>query len=435
VTRYAESNVLSVQQRTDLLIPLADALGTWLALYNDSVTMWAEGARKGIISYDEELTKGNLARFDKLAFDLNEIRRMLTAIERVAIIPTPEPFVPTPITPTEEVVPDSIEVLRNEVARIIAASQGVEPPPPAWAVAVSVAIPLLGVIDLIGKKAFGTTAEQAAAGAKTGALAFITQMYGATTFAAFMYEEAVQSIGMSGWVAYNAKQYAIALDAFMAQEALITEAVTVLEEWRPLMPLTYPGFRAFFDTSGQANGLWLGIVRDAMQKAGIPAPPILAVLTKPAGAALFIDDKDTLTLSPETFRQLAPGVHTVTAIIPATATKAEMGASQEITLVAGKRREISLVLTTLEEAEAAAPPPTAPATLRVSSSPSEGAIFMDGSDTGLLTPETFKQLAPGAHTITVVVPPRGGWPERRATVTLTLAPGQKRELTLSPTIP
>jgi len=432
---FSAPGVLTDALRTAWCVPFLEDIATWVDDYNNFQTMLRWNLEKHTITYDRELTSELLPMFESLGTRILEFRNRILVIQRLVTRPGIEVPPPPPPTAEEGAPPDALEVLRDEVRRIVDAMQGKEPAPPIWAKLVSAAMPLLGIVDLISGKKFGTTAEQAAAGAKTGALAFVTQMYGATTFAAFMYEEAVQSIGMSGWIAYSAKQYDIALDAFMAQEALIIEAATVLEEWRPLMPLTYPGFRAFFDTSGQANGLWLGIVRDAMRKAGIPAPPILAVITRPAGAVIYIDDEDTLTLSPETFRKLAPGAHTVTAIIPATATKAEMGASQEITLVAGKRLEISLVLTTLEEAEAAAPPPTAPATLRVSSSPSEGAIFMDGSDTGLLTPETFKQLAPGAHTITVVVPPRGGWPERRATVKLTLAPGEKREISLSPTIP
>jgi len=40
-------------------------------------------------------------------------------------------------------------------------------------------------------------------------------------------------------------------------------------------------------------------------------------------------------------------------------------------------------------------------TLRVLSSPSEGKIFLDGVDTGLMTPETFKDVKAGTHRVRV----------------------------------
>jgi len=342
---------------------------------------------------------------------------------------TPGAAAPTPELPP---LPTDIDVLKDEVDRITAVSQD-QPIPPGrlpYHVSVTGALQMLYTVTkevLLGKPPPVLT------GVSTAILSAITEMYGSTTFAAFMFEEGCQAVGMSGWIAYNAKEYQVAFDSFSAQDEIIRDANTCLELWRPLMPLTYPGFIRFFKASRAANDAWFVIIVDAMDKAALPLPPTLAVGSRPSNAEIFIDDKDTNTLTPETFKWLSPGTHTITAVLPAAGTKGEMGASQDVVLVAGQKLEISLVLT-----EAAAPPelpPTAPATLRVSSSPSEGAIFLDGTDTGLLTPETFKLLAPGQHTVLVVVPPRQGWPERRATVTLTLAPGEKRELTLSPTIP
>lgn len=435
MTRYAKPNVLSVQQQTDLLIPLTNALDAWLKLYSHLMAVLTEGVHNGILSYDRDLEGTDLASFNKLAFDLGELRRMLTAIERTVTIPTPEPFVPPPITPTDEIVPDNIESLRKEVANILLAVKGEKPTAPEFFPELSWSKGLQDLYDDIVHTKWFDVAGQIAIGAKTGFMAAITTIFGSTTFAAFMYEEAVQALGMPGWIAYNAKQYGIAFQAFKAQDELIRDADKAVDLWRPLMPLTYPGFRAFFDAARTANDQWFGVLEEAMIKAGLPAPPTLAVLSKPSGAEIYIDDKDTLTLTPETFKWLAPGTHSIVAIIPATATKAEIGAAAEVTLIAGKKLEVSLVLEALAEAELPPPPVTAPATLRVSSSPSEGEIYIDGVDTGTLTPETFKALAPGRHTVLVVVPPRGAWPRREATITLTLAPGEKREISLSPTIP
>lgn len=393
------------------------------------------GIKERHISYDKPLFGGWLAQFDWLEYHLNEMRRMLTAIQRTVPIPTPLPFVPPPLIPEEGAIPDALAVLQEQVKSITDAAQGKKPEVPKFFPELDLGKGLYELYDDIVHTKWLDVVGQVGIAAKTGFLVAMTTFFGSTTFAAFMYEEAIQALGMPGWIAFQAKQYGVARNAFDEQLKLIDDAQKAIQLLGPLMPITKPGFDAFFHSARLANEHWDDILRDAMYKAGLPARPILAVLTRPSGAKLYIDDEDTLTLSPETFRKLAPGAHTVTAIIPATATKAEMGASQDITLEPGKRLEISLVLTTLEEAAPPEVPPTAPATLRVSSSPSDGAIWLDGTDTGTLTPETFKALAPGQHTVLVVVPPRGAWPRREARITVTLAPGEKREISLSPTIP
>lgn len=418
-----------------LLVPFADDLRNWLSYYGTTQDIIAAQIKAGLLRYEMELPAYIEDRKEQLWTYLTAFRPRIAALKTAAGVPE-VPVIPPPTPPPEELeVPDDIKILKNEVDRILQAAKGESPDPPLWAKAASVAMPLLGIVDMINKQKWGTTAEQAAAGANVGILSAITQMFGATTFSAFMLEEGCQAVGMSAWIAYNAKQYGVVLESLQAQDKLINEARVVLELWRPLMPLTYPGFIRFFSAARTANDAWFLILSNAMTKEGQLAPPTLAVATKPSGAKLYIDDVDTLTLSPETFKYLKPGTHTVTAIIPATATKPEIGAAAEVQLIAGRKLEISLDLLPLEEAAPPEIPPEAPATLRVSSSPSEGAIWLDGADTGTLTPETFKKLAPGQHTVLVVVPPRGAWPERRAKTTITLAPGEKRELSLSPTIP
>jgi hypothetical protein len=374
-------------------------------------------------------------RYNDLAANLATIEDAITGIEELtAPPPTPEQPAPTPPIPSE-VSPDDMQILVDEVNRIIQASQGKEPPPPTWAKILSIAIPSFSVIDAINKKAWGTSAEQAATGAHVAILSAITEAYGSTTFAAFMYEEATQALGMPGWIAYNAGNYKIALDTFNEQYQLILQAQQALEAWHPLMPLTYPGFKAFFHASRLANEHWLDVINQAAFKAGLPTNPTLVINSRPSGAQITLDGIKTDYLTPETLKTLAPGQHTITVTIPATDTTPERSATQTITLQAGKKVELLIPIPAAAAPTTGAAPPTAPATLRVSSSPSEGSIILDGTDTGTLTPETLKNLTPGQHTVTVIIPPRQGWPERRATVTITLAPGEKREILLTPTPP
>ncbi len=418
-----------------LLVPFAKDLTNWLADYSSVQDGIAFEIKTDKLNYDMELPPWLDTRMDALWTQLVDFRTRIAALKKAAGVPEEAPETkPLPTGPEGE-VPDDIAVLEDEVNRILQAAKGENPDPPLWAKAASVALPWLGVVDAITKKKWGTTAEQAATGAQVGVLSAITQMFGATTFSAFMLEEGCQAVGMSAWIAYNAKQYGTALDSLKEQDRLINEAFRVLELWRPLMPLTYPGFVRFFRASRTANDAWFLLVSDAATKAGRPPPPTLVVQSKPSGAQIYIDDEDTLTITPETFKYLSPGTHSVVAIIPATATKPEIGAAAEATLIAGKKLEIMLNLLPLEGAPPPEILPEAPATLRVSSTPSDGAIWLNDNDTGTLTPETFKELAAGPYKVLVIVPPRGSWPERRAAVTITLAPGEKRELSLSPTIP
>lgn len=67
-------------------------------------------------------------------------------------------------------------------------------------------------------------------------------------------------------------------------------------------------------------------------------------------------------------------------------------------------------------------------TLRVLSSPSEGKIFLDGVDTGLMTPETFKEVKAGTHNVRVTrwMPLIKQFISKEETVTVTV--GERREI-------
>ncbi|HKW17454.1 MAG TPA: serine/threonine-protein kinase [Terriglobales bacterium] len=143
------------------------------------------------------------------------------------------------------------------------------------------------------------------------------------------------------------------------------------------------------------------------------ATPQLAKLTvasNPAGAQISFDGSP-LCQSPCTLTDIAPGQHVLLA-----SKSGYSSESRTINLKAGAGSSITMQLSSLS------------AMLSVSSTPAGGVIFVDGHDTGKLTPSQFIVNRPGNHSVVVR---RNGYIEasgsfisqvgQTATVNLTLA--------------
>jgi serine/threonine protein kinase len=123
--------------------------------------------------------------------------------------------------------------------------------------------------------------------------------------------------------------------------------------------------------------------RSRARVAEAPQVAQLTVSSNPTGAQITFDGSP-LCQSPCTLTDIAPGQHTISA------SKAGFEpASRAISLKAGANLSTSLSLNALS------------AMLSVSSTPSGAEIFIDGEDTGKLTPMQFSVTKPGAHTVVV----------------------------------
>lgn len=142
------------------------------------------------------------------------------------------------------------------------------------------------------------------------------------------------------------------------------------------------------------------------------AAPILAQVTVssvPPGAQITFDGSP-LCQSPCTLTDIAPGQHVVAA------TKAGFNSqSKTIHLKAGTST-VALQLNAV-----------AATTLMVSSTPTGGAIVIDGRDTGRLTPTLFSFDRPGAHTVVVK---RSGYLEETSTVNVQSGQAANANVTL-----
>jgi eukaryotic-like serine/threonine-protein kinase len=145
----------------------------------------------------------------------------------------------------------------------------------------------------------------------------------------------------------------------------------------------------------------------------VEATPQLAKLTvgsTPAGAQISFDGSP-LCQSPCTLTDIAPGQHVVLA------SKTGYGSeSRTINLKAGASSSITIPLGSLS------------AMLSVSSTPSGGAIVIDGQDTGRLTPSQFIVNKPGSHTVVVR---RSGYLEASSTINAQVGQTTTVNLTLA----
>lgn len=104
----------------------------------------------------------------------------------------------------------------------------------------------------------------------------------------------------------------------------------------------------------------------------------------PAGAAIFVDAVNTTKVTPDTVKNLSSGDHTVKLTLAGyfdttftvTVPNANQTASQSVSLAA-----------------------LPVGNLFISSTPGGAAIFLNGSNSGKVTPDSLKNLTPGNHTI------------------------------------
>jgi serine/threonine-protein kinase len=128
--------------------------------------------------------------------------------------------------------------------------------------------------------------------------------------------------------------------------------------------------------------------REVVSRAPIAAAPgLVTVDSSPQGAQIQVDGRaDSSWVTPFTVAQLAPGPHTL--IISKSGFAAE---TKALTIAAGSKNTLSVHLNPLA------------ASISVTSDPSGASIFIDGHDSGKLTPASLN-LEKGSHSVLVRKP-------------------------------
>lgn len=132
--------------------------------------------------------------------------------------------------------------------------------------------------------------------------------------------------------------------------------------------------------------------------------------SKPTAASIFINGKDTDRITPELVL-LEPGEHQITLKKPGYLDKTAF-----ITVEEGKEIERYIELTKVEE-----PEPLEKTGVKIVSKPSSASIYLNGEDTGRITPELIL-LDPGTYTVTLR---KEGYNSR--TVTIVIQEGKELE--------
>ncbi len=110
------------------------------------------------------------------------------------------------------------------------------------------------------------------------------------------------------------------------------------------------------------------------------APATLTVTSVPAGAAIFLDGEDTGQTTPFTFEDLDSGSYEVTVELDGFVSSP---GSELVQLAPLAERELSFTLSSTG--------------LQIASDPAGAAIFLDGRDTGQVTPASLAGITPGTH--------------------------------------
>ena len=229
--------------------------------------------------------------------------------------------------------------------------------------------------------------------------------------AAFLLEEAVQAIGMGAFLLYQAQDFET-LDTYLdnynnvlssAEDGVVgLAAINPLIGGVVMMYLNaarhgYDGLRSAVDYKlvEQAEK------DEALRKKLLDAATLgtLRLSSVPSSAEIWINNENTELITPETFKNIDIGAYDIT-LRKYNSTREEWDIfSFTINLEAGRKKEIHVripptVTSEEEEAEKATY-----GRLMLKSRPTSAEIHLNGVNTGLLTPETFKEMTPGTHEI------------------------------------
>jgi len=222
-----------------------------------------------------------------------------------------------------------------------------------------------------------------------GAFNAFEKVNSVVAFYMFIIEESIQTVGMG---------------VYLSNKAGNMEKMKELAQWnkteliKPLkdfcdgvgylgVPMNF-AFKKFAEASEKAMDYYISI---SETKPPAPTTGGLYVDTSPEKAKIYLDGKDTETLTPQTFSDLDPKTYTVKFVKDGYEDK-----EISVTVEAGKTKEYFVELT------ATPPPPPTTGDVYIASSPPNAQIFLDGKDTETLTPQTLYNLSTGQHQIKLV---------------------------------
>lgn len=263
---------------------------------------------------------------------------------------------------------------------------------------------------------------------------------------AFLAEETVQAAGMGAYILSSSRQYDL-LDGYLWQYAGTIEVarkaainMTLLSpvvggaalQYMDSAALSWTAFRQMTDRklleqAEQDRELSRKLEEESMLGT-------LRLYSTPSQAEIWIDGVNTELLTPETFKMMEARDYIFELRHWNTRTEEYDIFVFTVTIVAGRTKELKVDipsgLVSEEEVE-----PVTYGQFRLSSSPSTAEIWIDGENTGMLTPEIFGRMNAGTYGIKLRVYRRQieAWLEYEFTATIVT--GEKTELHIIIPIP
>lgn len=125
----------------------------------------------------------------------------------------------------------------------------------------------------------------------------------------------------------------------------------------------------------------------------------LRLSSHPSTAEIWINGENTGKLTPEYFRRIDAGTYGIKLRVYRRQIEAWLEYEFTTTIVAGEKTELHIIIPIPEREVEPEPEPPDLGAFRIISAPTDAKIYIDDVDTGMLTPETFKDLKPGPYVV------------------------------------
>ena len=208
----------------------------------------------------------------------------------------------------------------------------------------------------------------------------VSGVIGSVILAEFIAEEAVQMAGMGVYQAMQTKDAEVTRQAIENYKNILNACKTIHEHMKYLDPIGF-SFDAFFEAAENNVANYEKVLAHFEEKENYGK---LRITSKPSYAEIWIDDEFSGYLTPETLK-IPVGVYKITIRAKGYHDKV----FEHVEIEADKTTELRAELERMKIGY-----------LTIRSRPSQAAIYINGVDTKLLTPQTF-ELEEGKYTITL----------------------------------
>jgi len=175
-------------------------------------------------------------------------------------------------------------------------------------------------------------------------LGALGSIVGFATFYYFIHEEAMQTRQMGIYLLIRNEMWTEALIQINSLQEQLNTALSVHNLWGEAVPRPYGSFEAYFRSVQDQIDTYRTIITEKMKELPVVIAGTLRVLSSPSEGKIFLDGVDTGLMTPETFKDVKAGTHTVRVTRWMPRVKQFTWAEQTVTIEAGKRKEIRIIL-------------------------------------------------------------------------------------------